>query len=219
MNGKILTSKIILGLYCVAVAAILSYAHASEKPHITIHLREAKKLHRVDPHSTKVKKLNEPSSIIKGAFHVAITNQSTDAVELVDWSVHNVLFQDQDAACSVLIHDCELIDIAFTYTKTGKIKGAFTLGPGETKVITLDSFSCEGPFYSLPGQGIYRGGEFTAVYRIVPLDAVRARLSQYLTGGTDITALLQQMERLVTSDDFWAVAYVSDPCSITLNSP
>lgn len=30
MNGKILTSKIILGLYCVAVAAILSSAHTSE---------------------------------------------------------------------------------------------------------------------------------------------------------------------------------------------
>jgi hypothetical protein len=219
MKGKIITAKIILGLQCVALALVLSSVYASEKPHITIQLREAKKLHIVVlPRATGTKPDGQPPTI-QGAFHVAITNQSAHAVELVDWNVHNLLFRDRDGVCSMLIHDCELINIAVTYTETGKIAGAFTLGPGETKVITLDSFCCDGPFYSLPDKGIYRGGEFAALYRIMPLDAVRAQLSRHLTGNTDITALLRQMERLVTSDDFWTGAYVSSPCSITLNSP
>ena len=217
MKGKIITSKIILGLHCVALALILSSTYASGKPHITIQLREAKKLRNVVFHRATGTKPDEQPPTIQGVFQVAITNQSAHAVELVDWNVHNLLFRDRDGVCSMLIHDCELINIAVTYTEMGKIAGAFTLGPGETKVITLDSFCCDGPFYSLPDKGIYRGGEFAAVYRIMPLNAIRAQLSRHLTGNTDITALLRQMERLVTSDDFWAGAYVSDPCSITLN--
>ncbi|MBN1253891.1 MAG: hypothetical protein JXA50_01265 [Deltaproteobacteria bacterium] len=219
MKGKIITSKIILGLHCIALALILSSVYATGKPHITIQLREAKKLHIVVLHRTVGKELDEQPPTIQGALNVAIINQSAHAVELVDWNVHNLFFRDRDGVCSMLIHDCELINIAVTYTETGKIAGAFTLGPGETKVITLDSFCCDGPFYSLPDKGIYRGGDFAAVYRIMPLDAVRAQLSRHLIGNTDITALLKQMERLVTSDDFWTGAYVSDPCCITLNSP